>query len=78
MCEVNGMKNLDSTLYFITDSTGFAEEEFTSAFKLYNRTVVRPIQRNICDSLDKIFGVKGSVTITPFNTDNESKEVDVE
>lgn len=28
MCEVNGMKNLDSTLYFITDSTGFAEEEF--------------------------------------------------
>ena len=62
----------------MTESKGFAEEEFTSAFKLYNRTVVRPIQRNICDSLDKIFGVKGSVTITPFNTDNESKEVDVE
>ena len=62
----------------MTESKGFAEEEFTQAFKLYNRTVTKPIQRNICDSFDKIFGVKGSVTITPFNTDNESKEADVE
>lgn len=62
----------------MTESKGFAEEEFTSAFKLYNRTVVRPIQRKITDTIDKIFGVKNSITIEPFNTDNETKESVVE
>lgn len=57
----------------MSESTGFNEEEFSQAFKLYNRTVVKPIQRSITDSFDKIFGVKGSTTITPFNLDTESQ-----
>lgn len=57
----------------MSESTGFNEQEFSVAFKLYNRTVVKPIQRNITDTLDKIFGVKGSTTITPFNLDAESQ-----
>lgn len=57
----------------MSESTGFNEQEFSQSFKLYNRTVVRPIQRNITDNLDKIFGVKGSTTITPFNLDTESQ-----
>ena len=28
MCEVNTMRQFDPSLYFITDSTGFSEEEF--------------------------------------------------
>lgn len=50
-----------------SDSTGFNEQEFESSFKLYNRTMVKPIQKEICDTFDKIFGVKGSITIIPFS-----------
>lgn len=55
-------------------STGFNEQEFVEAFKLYNRTVIRDIQRLICDSLDYVFGMKDSLTIKPFSlsANNES------
>lgn len=57
----------------MSESTGFNEQEFSEAFKLYNRAVVKPIQRSITDSVDKIFGVKGSITIKPFDLDTESQ-----
>lgn len=49
------------------ENNGFSAVEFASAFKLYNRTVVRPIQNEIIDSFDKILGTKGSIIITPFS-----------
>lgn len=49
-----------------TESLGFSQEEYESAFRLYNRTMVRPVQRKICDAFDKIFGETGVLTITPF------------
>lgn len=52
---------------FPNQTTGFSEQEYQSAFKLYNRTVVRPIQNEIIDSFDKILGTKGSIVITPFS-----------
>lgn len=53
-----------------TESTGFNAEEFDSAFKLFNRTVIKPIQTEILRSFDKIFNSEGSVTIKPFTLDN--------
>ena len=55
------------SLFGLNYSSGFNENEFNEAFKLYNRTFVRPIQSEICDSFDKIFGIKNSITIEPFS-----------
>lgn len=50
-----------------TENLGFSQEEYESAFRLYNRTMVRPVQRKICDAFDRIFGTTGVLTITPFS-----------
>lgn len=57
----------------MTETTGFNEQEFFEAFKLYNRTAVRPIQQVIVKSFDKILGFEGSITITPFNLEDDNK-----
>ena len=62
----------------MTESKGFTQEEFEQAFKLYNRTVVRSIQTLICDEIDKVFGVKGSLVITPFSIEDNKTEETVE
>lgn len=58
----------------MTESKGFAQEEFDSAFKLYNRTVVRPIQRLVTKTMDKIFGVDNSISITPYSLENNTEK----
>ena len=54
-------------------ATGFNSQEFTESFKIFNRTVVYPIQKTICDSIDKIFGIGNSVNITPFSIEEDVK-----
>lgn len=49
----------------MTETTGFSEQEFAEAFKLFNRTMVMPIQKSISRSFDKIFG-KDWGKIKPF------------
>ena len=58
----------------VSESTGFSSQEFTEAFALYNATTVRNIQRTLIDSLDKVFDMKGTVTIDTFsiNTTNNT------
>lgn len=56
-------------IFGLSTATGFSIEEFDSAFKLYNRTSVRPVQRMIADTYDKIFGEQGVLTIVPFSLD---------
>lgn len=58
-----------------TESLGFSSEEYESAFRLYNRTQIRPVQRLIADAYDKIYGQKGVLTIVPFSID-EGKATD--
>lgn len=58
----------------VTATTGFNSQEFTESFKVFNRTVIRPIQQTICDSIDKIFGNGNSVNITPFSIEENVKE----
>lgn len=55
----------------VTESNGFSDIEFASAFKLYNSTTIRNIQRTLIDSFDKVFGMRGSVTIKPFTFGDE-------
>lgn len=58
-----------------TDNLGFSSEEYAEAFKLYNRTQIRPVQAMIVDSFDKIFGVKGSISIKPFSLEEGTEKV---
>ena len=53
-------------------STGWNDQDFKEAFKLFNKTTVRGIQRTILENFDKIFGVKDSFTIQPFSVDWET------
>lgn len=50
----------------ITESNGFATSEYSDSYKLFNKTVVSPIQQAIINAFDKILGVKDSITINPF------------
>lgn len=53
----------------INDNKGFAEENYDDAMKLFNRTVIRPIQKKICNAVDYITGQADSLTIKPFSID---------
>ena len=58
-----------------TETTGFSEQEFNEAFRLYNRTQVQPIQRIIADAFDKAYGEKGVLTFIPFTLDGAGEGV---
>ena len=60
-----------------TESLGFSQEEYESAFRLYNRTMVRPVQRIICDAYDRIYGEPGVLTIKPFTMEETKTETNV-
>lgn len=51
-------------LFGLPTATGFSTEEYEQAFKLYNRTVVKPKQKIICDAIYDITGK--NVDIAPF------------
>lgn len=55
-------------------ATGFSQEEYESAFKLYNRTQIRPAQRTIVEAYEKIFGVPGILIIKPFSLESDSEQ----
>lgn len=48
---------------------GFNEQEYNECYKLYNKTVIKPLQKKIVKSFDKIFGIDNSIIITPFAMD---------
>lgn len=57
----------------MTESTGFNEQEFSQAFKLYNRTQVRPVQRMIGDAYERIYGVPNVLNIVPFSIESNTE-----
>jgi len=48
-----------------TESLGFNNEEYESAFKLFNRTVIMPVQTMIAEALQSIYDC--NLRITPFS-----------
>ena len=57
-----------------TEGNGFANEQYAESFKLYNRTQIKPVQRMIADTYDKIYGQPKVLTIVPFSMDGESED----
>lgn len=56
------------------EKTGFNANEYASAFRLFNKTVVEPFQNKIVNAFDKIFDTKNSIEIEPFKI-NFDKEI---
>jgi hypothetical protein len=56
------------------EKTGFNANEYASAFRLFNKTVIEPFQNKISKAFDKIFNSTGSIEIKPF-TINFDKEI---
>lgn len=61
----------------MTETTGFSEQEFTEAFRLYNRTRVRPAQRRIADALEAIWG-RPVLIIKPFTLEEGTIDTNVQ
>ena len=60
----------------IAENNGFSTNEYRDSYKLFNKTVIKPIQVSVIDAFDKILGVKDSITIAPFTIefdDNNDK-----
>lgn len=58
-----------------TENLGFSSEEYESSFKLFNRTVVRPIQKKMVREFSKM---GWDLTITPFSLEDNNEEETVE
>lgn len=53
------------------DNSGvFSKDSYKDAFELYNRTQIKPRQKQIERAFDKIFG-DGAITFLPFSIENE-------
>lgn len=65
-------------LFGLPTSTGFNTEEYESAYRLYNRTMVRPVQRLIAEAYETILGIPGALTITPFSIEETTTEKTVQ
>lgn len=58
----------------VSESNGFATNEYKDSYKLFAKNVVSSIQQDITNSLNKIFQMKNSITITPFTIKFEEDE----
>ena len=57
------------------ENIGFNNQEFMSQFTLYNKTRVLPIQKEMIDTFDKVFGIEKSITIEPFTINFDEMEM---
>lgn len=57
-----------------TKTTGFNQQEYDGAFKLFNRTMIAPVQKNIQKTFRKIFNME-VIRIKPFNINFEDEQV---
>lgn len=64
---------INEVLVGLNKETGFSKTEFSEAFSLYNRTVIRPIQQDLIDALETVFG-KNCMEIKPFTIDWSENE----
>ena len=55
-------------------STGWATQEFSDSFKLFQKTVIKPQQDIIVEALEKITGAKNGIHIVPFEIDFGTQE----
>lgn len=53
------------------EGTAFNKQEFTEAYELYNKTTVKPIQKDIERTFNKVFGTDDSLKIIPFTLEGD-------
>lgn len=58
-----------------TENLGFSNEEYETSFRLFNRTVIKPIQKKIVNEFNKL---GFNLEIKPFSLDDNNKEEIVE
>lgn len=58
-------------LFGINLNTAFSTQEYEEAFRLYNRTAVKPIQNVITSTLQNLLGIQ--IQIIPFDLGGENK-----
>ena len=63
-------------LFGLVTKTGFSTQDYQEAYKIFQRTVIQPIQQRIVDGFDRIFGVVGSIVIEQFSIDFGEDETD--
>lgn len=56
------------------EGTGFNKQEFAESYALYAQTTVKPIQKDMTRTFDKIFGVENAVTFEPFEIEEKAVE----
>lgn len=56
------------------EKTGFNANEYAETFRLFNTTVIKPMQKRITRVFDKILGQKGSIVIKPFKINFDKEE----
>ena len=61
------------SLFGLPTASGFSQEEYESAFKLYNRTQIQPMQRTIVEAYERLLG-SGCLTIKPFSLDGNTED----
>jgi len=57
-----------------TDNNGFSNDDYDGAFRLYNRTTVRPAQQSIIEAYERLYGQTGIISITPFSLAGETEQ----
>ena len=57
-----------------TETTGFNEQEYEGAYKLFDRTVIAPLRKRIMGVINQIIRSKEDIKIVPFNLFNEEEE----
>lgn len=55
-------------------ATGFSEQEFNEAYKLYDKMTLTPIKGSIVTAIDKIFRMTDAITFTKKNNTAENNE----
>lgn len=58
-----------------TENTGFNDSDLREGFKLFNRTVVLPVQKLIKRTFERIFGAEDVIEIEPLDIDFDGEEL---
>lgn len=58
----------------LPDNTAFNKMEFLESFELYNKTVIKPIQKVIMNVINTVYNTIDSIKIIPFSLDEINNE----
>lgn len=67
------------TIFGVLTPTGFADQNYDDAFRLYNKTKIVPKQQEFVRIFNEIFGMqedKGAIEFVPFNIENNKLNAD--